>query len=122
MEYRLVYDIRLTNISNNEKVNLTITQRSMQYKTGFYGLNKKIKNARRNSFMFNQKNTLTIKIDSSLSIIIINHYLQFRIPMCHRVFFKLISQNREYVKNNCNDLKNPFHFACRKWSLYNNPQ
>ena len=43
---RLVYDIKFTNISNIEEVNFTITHRSMQFKTEFYGLNKKIRNAR----------------------------------------------------------------------------
>ena len=40
----------------------------------------------------------------------------------HRHFFKKLSQNRDYVQTHCNDLNNPFHFACRKWYLYNNPQ
>ena len=40
----------------------------------------------------------------------------------HRHFFKKISQNHDYVQTQCNDLKNLFHFACRKWFLYNNPQ
>ena len=55
-EYKLVYDINFTNSSNNEEVNLIITHRSMEFKTEFYGLNKKIKNARRNGFIFNQIN------------------------------------------------------------------
>ena len=40
----------------------------------------------------------------------------------HRRFFKIISQNPEYVQTHCDDRNNPFHFACRKWCLYNNPQ
>ena len=40
----------------------------------------------------------------------------------HRQFPRKLSQNREYVKTFCTDLKNPLHFACRKWFLYNNPQ
>ena len=39
-----------------------------------------------------------------------------------RHFFKKISQNPDYVQTHCNDRRNPFHFACRKWCLYNNPQ
>ena len=35
--------------------------------------------------------------------------------MCHRQFFKVISQNRDYVEIFCNDMENPFHFACQKW-------
>ena len=42
--------------------------------------------------------------------------------MCHRLLFKRISQNKEYIENFCNDLNNRFDFACRKWYLYNNPQ
>ena len=41
--------------------------------------------------------------------------------MCYRQFFRKISQNREYIQTNCNDRRNRFHFACRKWYLYNNP-
>ena len=40
-EYKLVYDINFTNNSNNEEVNLIMTHRSMEFKTEFYGLNKK---------------------------------------------------------------------------------
>ena len=35
--------------------------------------------------------------------------------MCHRQFFRKISQTREYINNFCNDMENPFHFACKKW-------
>ena len=40
----------------------------------------------------------------------------------HRHFFGKLAQNRDYIQTHCNDKRNPFHFACRKWSLYNNPQ
>ena len=43
-EYRLVFDIRFTNISINEEVNFTITHRCMEFKTEFYGINKKVEN------------------------------------------------------------------------------
>ena len=43
-EHRHVYDINFTKNSNNEEINFTINQRSMDFKTEFYGL-KKIKNA-----------------------------------------------------------------------------
>ena len=36
----------------------------------------------------------------------------------HRDFFRTISKNRDYVKTFCNDLSNPFRFACRRWILY----
>ena len=32
-----------------------------------------------------------------------------------RQFFKIVSQNPEYVKDHCNDLNNAFHFATREW-------
>ena len=35
--------------------------------------------------------------------------------MCHRQFFRLISQNRDYAETFCNDMGNCFHFACQKW-------
>ena len=37
--------------------------------------------------------------------------------MCHRQFFTVISQNREFVELFCNDVENPFHFACQ--NLFN---
>ena len=40
----------------------------------------------------------------------------------HRHFFRKVSQNPEYLKTHCNDRNIPFHFACRKWYLYNKPQ
>ena len=35
--------------------------------------------------------------------------------MCHRQFFRKISQNRECKNNFCNDMEDPFHIACQKW-------
>ena len=42
--------------------------------------------------------------------------------MMHRHFFRKLSQNPEYIQTHCKDRRNPFHFACRQWYLYNNPQ
>ena len=39
----------------------------------------------------------------------------------HRYLLRKISQNPEYTQTQCNDRYNPFHFACRKWYLHNNP-
>ena len=89
---------------------------------GLFELNKKLTVARRNCFIFNQKNKLTIKIHSNLSNTNIHYYLKLRIPIMHRQFFRKPSQNREFAQTHCNDLNNPFPFACRKWYLYNNPQ
>ena len=43
------------------------------------------------------------------------YYLKHRIPKCDRLFFRRISQKQIYLQNFCNDISNPFHFACRKW-------
>ena len=57
------YDIQLTNTTNNESVNFTISEKSM----GMYELNKKLSIARQNGYIFNQINKLTIKTLSNLS-------------------------------------------------------
>ena len=36
--------------------------------------------------------------------------------MMHRKYFKILSQNLDYVKNYYNDGDNPFHFAIRGWT------
>ena len=59
----------------------------MEYKTEFYGLNKKIKNDQRYGFIFIQINKLTIRICSNLSSLNIQNYLKLRIPIMHRHFF-----------------------------------
>ena len=48
---------------------LSSTLGYMKYKSQSYGLSKKIKNARLNCLRFSEIVKLTIKIDSSLSII-----------------------------------------------------
>ena len=111
-EYKIVYDINFTNISNNEEVNLIITHKSMEFKTEFYGLNKKIKNARRNGFVFKQINNFKIEIYSNLSGINIHYHLLLGASPLHRQFLKQLLKNRDYIKNHCNDLHNSFNFAC----------
>ena len=80
-----------------------------------YELSKKLKNARQKGFIFNQINKSAIKICSNLSIKIIQYYLKLRIPIMHRQFFEILSQNKENVERFCGDRNNHFHFACRKW-------
>ena len=93
-ENRLVFDVNFTNVSNNEEINFTITHRAMEFKTEFYGLNKKIKNARRHGFIFHQINNQTIKSYSNLSNINIPYHLEFRIPIIRRqVFYNTISKS-----------------------------
>ena len=36
--------------------------------------------------------------------------------------FRKLQQNRDYIQTFCNDRRNPFHFACRQWYSYKNPQ
>ena len=111
--YRCIYDIKLKKIlykTNKEKIDLTISDNSMH----LYELNKKLTVARERGFRFLHINKLTIRIYSHLRYISISYYLKFRIPMCHRQFIRVISQNPEYVENFCNDSFIPFHFACHK--------
>ena len=111
------YDLNFTNITNNESVNFTISEKSM----GMYELNKKLTIARENGFIFNQINKLTIKILSNLSYINIHYHLRLGASPLHRQFFKILSRNRDYIQTHCNDRRNTFHFACRQWYSYNNP-
>ena len=111
------YDLNFTNITNNEIVNFTISDKSLN----LYELNKKLTIARERGFNFNQINKLTIKIYSNLSNINIQYHLRLGASPLHRQFFKKISHNRDYIQTHCNDRRNPFHFACRQWYSYNNP-
>ena len=92
----------------------------MEFKTEFYGLNKKIKNARRNGFIFNQINNFKIKILSNLSHINIHYHLRLGASPLHRRFFMNLLKNRDYIQTHCNNHRNTFHFACRQWYSYNN--
>ena len=114
-DYVCEYDLTFTNITNNETVNFTISDKTM----GMYELNKKLAIARERNFIFNQINKLTIKIYSNLQSINICYFLKHRIPMCYRLFFRRMSKNKDYIKNFCNDSNNPFQFACRKCYLDN---
>ena len=114
-EDKCEYVIKLTSITNNERKNLTISGKSI----GSFEVVKKITIARERGFIFNQIKKLTLKIYSNLQSINICYYLKPRIPMCHRLSFRRISQNKELIENFCIDLNNPFSFACRKWCLDN---
>ena len=39
--------------------------------------------------------------------------------MCHKLFFRRISQNKEYIENFCIISNNHFYFACRERHLDN---
>ena len=106
-KYECIYDIKLTNITNNVIVNLTISGRSMN----LYDLNEKLTFARHNGLILIQIIKLTLKFSSHLRYRNISYYHIFRRPMCHRQFFRKTSQNQEFLNNFCNDNENPFHFA-----------
>ena len=109
-KYECIYDIKLTIITKNEANNSTISDKSMN----LYELNKQLTVARQNGFVFNKKIQLTVKFYSHLRYITISCYLKSQLPMCHRQCFKVISQNRVYVENFCNDMENNLRFACQK--------
>ena len=111
------YNLSVTNITNNEIVNFTISDKGLN----LYELNKKLAIARGNGFKFNQINNFKIKIYSNLSNINIHYHLRLGAPPLHRQFFIKISHNRDYIQTHCNDRRNTFHFACRQWYSYNNP-
>ena len=94
-----------------------LVNQKKKFSANLIEINKKLAIARENGFNFNQINKLTIKIKGNLQCINICYYLKHRIPMCHRLFFRRISQSKEYIENICNDINNPF--ACRKWYLAN---
>ena len=87
-----------------------------------YELNKKLTVTRRNGYIFNQINKLAIKIYSNLSNINIHYHLRLCSPPFHGQFFIKISKNGDYFQTFCTDRRNPFHFSCRQWYSYNNPQ
>ena len=93
------YDLNFTNITNNESVNFTISDKSMR----MYELNKKLSLARERDFIFNQINIFKIKIYSNLSNINIHYHLRLGAPPLHRHFFRLLSRNRDYIQSHCND-------------------
>ena len=86
---------------------------------GLYEINEKLKIARQRGFKFNQKTKLAIKSYSHHRYINISYYRKHRIPIMHRQNFEKISLNPDYVQTDCKDRNNPFHFACRRWFLFN---
>ena len=110
-------DLNFTNITINEIVNFTISDKSLN----LYELNKKLTIARERGFSFNQISKLTIKIYSNLFYINIYYHLRLGAPPLHRQFAKNLLRNPDYIQTHCNDINNPFQFACRQWYSYNNP-
>ena len=110
-KYVCIYDIKLTNITDTEIIDITISDQSMN----LFELSKKLTLTRQKGYLFNQITKLTIKIRSHLRYINVSYYLKHRIPMGHRLFVRRISEKKEYIENFCNDFNNLFHFACQKW-------
>ena len=112
------YDLNFTNITNNEIVNFTISDKSM----GLHELNKKLSLARQRGCIYNHINKLTIKIYSNLSNINIDYRLRLsKTSPLYYHFFRKLACNHKYIQTHCNELRNPFHFACCQWYSYNNP-
>ena len=105
-----MFDIKFTKITIIGKVILNISPDCLEYD----GLNKKVKNA--NKYKVDEILKLTIKIYRTLPKKSIPYYLKHRIPLCHRQFSRIFSQNPEYVRTQCNNFNNHFPFACRKWT------
>ena len=110
LDHKCAYDLQLTRIGNNETVKITISDKS----TELYELNKNSTVARKKGLILTQINILTVKIYSNLSNVNTHYYPKIPIPIMHRQFFKLISQNLHYVQSHCDDRKTSFGFACRK--------
>ena len=108
------YDLNFKNITNNETVNFTISDKCM----GMFELNKILAIARERGFIFNQINNFKIKIYSNLSNVNIHYHLRLRAPPLHRQFFIKLLKNRDYIQTHCNDRRKIFHFACRQWNSY----
>ena len=115
--YECVYDINFRNKTNNEIVTLTFSGRNL----GMYEINKKLTLAKQRGFKFKQINKLTIKIYSNLFYINIHYHLRLGASPLHYQFAKNLLKNRDYIQTHCNNVHNPFHFACRQWYSYNNP-
>ena len=115
--YECVYDINFRNKTNNEIVTLTFSARNL----GMYEINKKLTLAKQRGFIFKQINKLTIKIYSNLFYINIHYHLRLGASPLHYQFAKNLLKNPDYIETHCNNVHNPFHFACRQWYKYNNP-
>ena len=111
------YNLNFTKTNNNDLVNFTISDKNM----GMYELNQKLTLAKQRGFKFNHIIKLTIKIYSNLKYINIHYHLTLGASPLHRRFFMNLLKNPDYIQTHCNDINNPFHFSCRQWYSYKNP-
>ena len=93
IKYKCIYNNELTDMTNIEIFNLTFIGNSKI----LYDLNKELEATKDDGLIFNQINKLTIYFYSHLRFINISYYLNFPMLMCHRQFFRTISQNRECI-------------------------
>ena len=103
--------LNIKKIAENGMINFTVSGKKMD----LHDENNKLKVVRENGSKFLHINKLTINIYSHQRYIKLIFYLKFPIPIKHRQFFKIISQNIRFVDYFCNDSNNVFHFAIRKW-------
>ena len=95
------YNLNFTNITNNESVNLKISDKYI----GMFELNKKLTLARERGFKFNHINKLTIKFYTPLSQNNIHRHLKFQCPILVRLILKIMSRNPETIQ----PISNIFH-------------
>ena len=95
------YDLNFTNVTNNESVNFTISDKNMN----MYELNKKLTLARKRGFKFNQINNFTIKFYTPLSHKYIHRYYKFPCPILARQILKIMCRNPETIQT----ISNIFH-------------
>ena len=85
---RLEYDINVTNKKeNNETYNLSF----FNIPLGWFEL------PRKKGLKINRIYRLAIKFYAEQSQMTRRYYLQHRIPMSHRLFFRRIAQNRDFI-------------------------
>ena len=89
-----LYNIELTNISNNNIINLSISD---EYLT-MNEIIKKLTIARERGYIFNKINRLTIKFYDKLSQTNIHYYYKFRCPLLIRQILKIISRDPESIQ------------------------
>ena len=48
----------------------------------------------------------------------IENHFKISYFLLKKIFFKILSQNSDYILSHCNDCRKPFNFACRLWYSY----
>ena len=95
------YNIEFTNISDDNIINLTISDSYLTINE----LNKKLKNARNNGYIFSKLNKLSIKFYNYLSQTNILKYYKFHCPLLIRQILKIMSSDYNSIQR----ISNIFH-------------